>query len=309
MRRVLRPREAVKTGYPRGWASRRGSDPCQTASQHRCRRISHRDKPRPSDNFAGLFGPLKKSRWPRRLQPSRFCIAVFGDFARLREFQPATQQHLDRLPLASCRPFRDLHVLALLMLGHEGTGVVERIGNAVMGIKFGDHVVLSYESSGCCRPCRTGHPADCQRFWEANFGFGRLDRTIALRGGVRGHFFGQSSFSTHALATIHNVVKVPNSLPLELLAPLACGIQTCVCYEIAGCSCRVKRRRFRRWIGWSGRGIGRTHRQSRNDHRSGHKLSLQHILALIKRRARDRQLHQAERWITLEQIDTGRNIN
>ena len=113
-----------------------------------------------------------------------------------------------------------------VVLGHEGSGVVERIGTAVKGFKPGDHVVLSYQSCGCCRPCRSGHPADCQRFWEANFGFARLDGTNALRGGVRGHFFGQSSFATHTLATVRNLVKVPKSLPLELLAPLGCGLQT-----------------------------------------------------------------------------------
>ena len=113
-----------------------------------------------------------------------------------------------------------------VVLGHEGSGVVERIGKAVKGIKPGDHVVLSYQSCGRCQPCRRGHPADCQRFWEANFGFARLDGTNALRGGVRGHFFGQSSFATHALATMRNLVKVPKSLPLELLAPLGCGLQT-----------------------------------------------------------------------------------
>jgi len=113
-----------------------------------------------------------------------------------------------------------------VVLGHEGSGVVERIGKAVKGIKPGDHVVLSYQSCGRCRPCRRGHPAGCQRFWEANFGFARLDGTNVLRGGVRGHFFGQSSFATHALATMRNLVKVPKSLPLELLAPLGCGLQT-----------------------------------------------------------------------------------
>jgi aryl-alcohol dehydrogenase len=113
-----------------------------------------------------------------------------------------------------------------VVLGHEGSGVVERIGKAVEGIKPGDHVVLSYQSCGRCRPCRNGHPADCRRFWEANFGFARLDGTNALRGGVRGHFFGQSSFATYALATVRNLVKVPKSLPLALLAPLGCGLQT-----------------------------------------------------------------------------------
>jgi aryl-alcohol dehydrogenase len=47
-----------------------------------------------------------------------------------------------------------------------------------------------------------------------------------LRGGVRGHFLGQSSFATHALATERNLVKVPKSPPLELLVPLGCGLQT-----------------------------------------------------------------------------------
>jgi aryl-alcohol dehydrogenase len=113
-----------------------------------------------------------------------------------------------------------------VVLGHEGSGVVERIGKTVKGIKPGDHVVLSYQSCGLCRPCRNDHPADCQRFWEANFGFARLDGTNALHAGVRGHFFGQSSFATHTLATMRNLVKVPKTLPLELLAPLGCGLQT-----------------------------------------------------------------------------------
>jgi len=43
---------------------------------------------------------------------------------------------------------------------------------------------------------------------------------------VRGHFFGQSSFATHTLATERNLVQVSPDLPLELLAPLGCGFQT-----------------------------------------------------------------------------------
>lgn len=114
-----------------------------------------------------------------------------------------------------------------VVLGHEGSGVVERVGRAVKGVKPGDHVVLSYQSCGHCRPCRKGRPADCQRFWEANFGFARLDGSNALAAsGVRGHFFGQSSFATHTLATTRNLVKVSKTLPLELLAPLGCGLQT-----------------------------------------------------------------------------------
>jgi aryl-alcohol dehydrogenase len=113
-----------------------------------------------------------------------------------------------------------------VVLGHEGSGVVEHVGRKVCGFKPGDHVVLSYQSCGQCGACRDGHPADCQRFYEANFGFARLDGTNALQGGVRGHFFGQSSFATHTLVTARNAVKVPRTLPLRLLAPLGCGLQT-----------------------------------------------------------------------------------
>ena len=114
-----------------------------------------------------------------------------------------------------------------VVLGHEGAGVVERVGKSVKSLKRGDPVVLSYQSCGHCRQCRSGHPAHCQHFYEANFGFQRLDGSNALhRSGVRGHFFGQSSFATHSLATERNLVKVSKDLPLEVLSPLGCGLQT-----------------------------------------------------------------------------------
>jgi Zn-dependent alcohol dehydrogenase len=53
-----------------------------------------------------------------------------------------------------------------------------------------------------------------------------LDGTNALHGGVRGHFFGQSSFASRNLAIGRNLVKATKSPSLELLAPLGCGLQT-----------------------------------------------------------------------------------
>ncbi len=104
---------------------------------------------------------------------------------------------------------------------------MESVGTAVHSVRRGDHVVLSYQSCGRCRACKRGRPTQCRHFWELNFGFTRLDGSNAFEAsGVRGHFFGQSSFATHALATERNVVKVSKALPLEMLAPLGCGFQT-----------------------------------------------------------------------------------
>jgi len=113
------------------------------------------------------------------------------------------------------------------VLGHEGAGVVEEVGRRVKHVRRGDHVLLSYQSCGHCRACRRGHPVACAHFDALNFGFQREDGSNALQASsVRGHFFGQSSFATHALATERNIVKVSRRLPLAVLAPLGCGIQT-----------------------------------------------------------------------------------
>jgi aryl-alcohol dehydrogenase len=116
------------------------------------------------------------------------------------------------------------------VLGHEGAGVVEAVGEAVSSVGPGDHVILSYQACGRCRPCLLGRYPYCARGFEANFGGARLDGSNGVHNGagpdVHGHFFGQSSFATYSLATERNVVKVPRDLPLELLGPLGCGLQT-----------------------------------------------------------------------------------
>ncbi|HEX4002566.1 MAG TPA: NAD(P)-dependent alcohol dehydrogenase [Candidatus Acidoferrales bacterium] len=119
------------------------------------------------------------------------------------------------------------------VLGHEGSGIVEEVGAAVTYVKPGDRVVLSYDSCGQCRFCLGGRNSYCEQAMPINFGGSRLDGTNALhraghggRHDVHGHFFGQSSFATHALATERNVVRAPDDLPLELLGPLGCGLQT-----------------------------------------------------------------------------------
>ncbi|HEU4623771.1 MAG TPA: NAD(P)-dependent alcohol dehydrogenase [Steroidobacteraceae bacterium] len=115
------------------------------------------------------------------------------------------------------------------VLGHEGAGIVEAVGAGVQKVVPGDHVVLTFPSCGLCDSCLTGHPSQCFAAFPLYFGGARLDGSHGLHcahGPLHDRFFAQSSFATHSLATERNVVKVPKDAPLELLGPLACGIQT-----------------------------------------------------------------------------------
>jgi aryl-alcohol dehydrogenase len=116
------------------------------------------------------------------------------------------------------------------VFGHEGAGVVMEVGEEVSGVSPGDSVAMSFHSCGDCRSCTAGLPSYCYGFFEHNFASLRpADGTSALsRNGelVHGHFFGQSSFATHAVANVRNVVRLDGSMPLEIAAPLGCGIQT-----------------------------------------------------------------------------------
>ena len=122
-----------------------------------------------------------------------------------------------------------------IVLGHEGAGVVERVGSAVRGIAAGDKVLVTFSSCGTCASCRTGHPSYCGRFNDLNMnatGTPRADGTSGLSRPdgtlLAGGFFGQSSFARHALANDRNVLVVDAGTEDDLagLAPFGCGIQT-----------------------------------------------------------------------------------
>ena len=116
-----------------------------------------------------------------------------------------------------------------VVLGHEGAGIVERVGRNVTKVAAGDAVVMTYDSCGRCPACAAHAQSYCHAFFPRNFFATRGDGSTPLsKSGerVHGNFFGQSSFASHALCNERNVVKVPADAPLELLGPLACGVQT-----------------------------------------------------------------------------------
>jgi aryl-alcohol dehydrogenase len=116
-----------------------------------------------------------------------------------------------------------------VVLGHEGAGIVERVGAQVTSVRPGDHVVMTFDSCGTCPSCRAHDPAYCHQFFPLNFLGTRADGTSSLsKNGERihAHIFGQSSFATYALCHARNAIKVPQDAPLAILGPLACGVQT-----------------------------------------------------------------------------------
>ncbi|MBQ62385.1 MAG: NAD(P)-dependent alcohol dehydrogenase [Gammaproteobacteria bacterium] len=115
------------------------------------------------------------------------------------------------------------------ILGHEGAGIVQAVGKDVAKVSAGDHVVISFRSCGACDRCQTGDPAYCRTMPLLNYVGTRLDGTSSSQLDdikLGSNFFGQSSFAHHALTYERNVVKVDTDLPLEIMGPLGCGVQT-----------------------------------------------------------------------------------
>ena len=115
------------------------------------------------------------------------------------------------------------------VLGHEGAGVVKAVGSGVSSVAPGDRVGMTFNSCGQCPTCLAAHSTYCHDIFGRNFAAARPDGTSALsRNGelIHSHFFGQSSFATHSVATTRNVVKLPDWVPFEIAAPFGCGIQT-----------------------------------------------------------------------------------
>lgn len=116
-----------------------------------------------------------------------------------------------------------------VVLGHEGAGVVEQVGEGVTHLAPGDHVVMSFNTCGACPACHDHAPAYCHDFFPRNFMGARADGSSGLSQDgdvIHGNIFGQSSFATYALCHARNAVKVTKDAPLEKLGPLGCGVLT-----------------------------------------------------------------------------------
>jgi S-(hydroxymethyl)glutathione dehydrogenase/alcohol dehydrogenase len=114
---------------------------------------------------------------------------------------------------------------APVVLGHEGAGIVEAVGDDVTTVRVGDHVVACLSGfCGSCEQCLSGHPNVCVGGLVAR----RTTTTprVAQSGEALGQFAGIGSYAERMLLHENSVVKIDPDLPLESAALVGCGVLT-----------------------------------------------------------------------------------
>ncbi len=115
------------------------------------------------------------------------------------------------------------------ILGHEGGGVVEMVGEGVTSVKVGDHVIPLYTPEcGECKFCKSGKTNLCQKIRETQ-GRGLMpDGTTRFYkdGQPIFHYMGCSTFSEYTVLPEISLAKVNPEAPLEEVCLLGCGVTT-----------------------------------------------------------------------------------
>lgn len=115
------------------------------------------------------------------------------------------------------------------VLGHEGGGIVESIGEGVTSVAVGDHVIPLYTPEcGECKYCKSGKTNLCQKIRETQ-GKGLMpDGTTRFHhnGKPIYHYMGCSTFSEYTVLPEISLAKVNPAAPLEEVCLLGCGVTT-----------------------------------------------------------------------------------
>lgn len=116
-----------------------------------------------------------------------------------------------------------------VVLGHEGAGVVEEVGEGVTGVSPGDHVVLSWlPSCGKCFYCTQGRPILCEWSTPAMLAGTMPDGTTRLsrNGDAVYHYSFLSTFAERCVVPEESCVPVRSDAPLEVAALVGCAVMT-----------------------------------------------------------------------------------
>jgi Zn-dependent alcohol dehydrogenase len=117
-----------------------------------------------------------------------------------------------------------------VVLGHEGAGVIDAIGEGVENLAIGDHVVLTMlVPCGHCEPCRRGRRTLCEPAGNRSVAGVMRDGTSRLSGAdgkALQHGFGVACFADYAVLDAGAAVKIPSEMPLWLASLMGCGVLT-----------------------------------------------------------------------------------
>jgi S-(hydroxymethyl)mycothiol dehydrogenase len=107
------------------------------------------------------------------------------------------------------------------LLGHEGSGIVERVGDGVTNVKPGDYVILAWRAPcGACRFCERGQPHLCAASLNAHQGMRTSD------GETLTPILGIGTFCTHTLVHARQCIPIDEGLPPEQMSLIGCGVMT-----------------------------------------------------------------------------------
>jgi Zn-dependent alcohol dehydrogenase len=115
------------------------------------------------------------------------------------------------------------------VLGHEGAGVVEAVGERVSRVRPGEHVALSWTPScGTCAECARDLPWLCSTAWPAMATGGLMDGTTRLsrNGDAVYHYSFLSTFAEACVVPERSCIQIPEDVPFEIAALVGCAITT-----------------------------------------------------------------------------------
>ena len=111
------------------------------------------------------------------------------------------------------------------ILGHEGAGIVEEVGDRVTYVKPGDHVIACLSVfCGHCEQCMTGHPYLCTGP-EVRRGPNDPPK-YTMNGNPVAQFANLSTYAEKMLVYENAIVKIPDDMPLDRAALIGCGVTT-----------------------------------------------------------------------------------
>lgn len=117
-----------------------------------------------------------------------------------------------------------------LVLGHEGAGIVEEIGEGVEGLAKGDSVVIAlYGPCGTCSECRSGDIPNCWSETRTHNMYGRMpdgSTRLSLGGRPIAPMVGAGSLAEYSVVRAAQLVKIDPEIPLDLACLAGCGVTT-----------------------------------------------------------------------------------